>query len=581
MRDLSLLKIPTWDIWLAAGFSFLAPYLVYRLFHWLGTNEQFMKRWKSLKSKPKASAQPTLCSQLRQPPEKTEDEAMLHRSLNQNVDAICKQIGDNTDLYLRPFQFGQHMNAMLLYMDCATDKQLLDEFVLKPLMRLSSDGVTDRMDPNRFVRRLRLEWIPMSELEDTASLTRSISAMLVGSAVLLVDGSDHAILIGAKTKLLRAIDEPSTEALVRGPRLGFIESLRANTVILRDRTNDPNFKVIGFELGQRNRKKVSLFYVQDIAQPELVEEVKRRISQIDVDDLPESGYIEQLIEDNYMSPFPQLQTTERPDRVIAGLLEGRVAIMLDGSPFALIAPVTFNMLLQTPEDYYTRWIPGSLLRVLRYVSAFVSLFGPALYIAFISFHQGLIPTKLAISMSGTREGVPFPPLVEALMMEIAIEILREAGLRLPKPVGQAVGLVGGLVIGTAAVEAHLVSPLMVIVVALTAITSFAIPQYEAGVAIRMLRFIVMFCAATLGLYGIILFILMLLTHVVKLKSFGLPYVSPAVPFRSNDWQDFLLRLPLFKLVLRPRMLKPQDQQRETDIAKKGGDRDGSGRQSQS
>ena len=235
-------------------------------------------------------------------------------------------------------------------------------------------------------------------------------------------------------------------------------------------------------------------------------------------------------------------------------MEGRVAILLDGTPFVLIAPVTFSMLLQSPEDYYERWLPGTLLRLLRFMTAFVSLFAPALYISFISFHPGLIPTKLAISIIGSREGVPFPALIEALIMEVAIEVLREAGLRLPKPIGPAMGIVGGLIIGQAAVEAGIVSPIMVIVVAVTAISSFTIPQYSVGITLRILRFVAMFCAAIFGLYGVILFFLLLCSHLVKLKSFGVPYTSPAVPYRFSDWKDFMVRMPLKIMRRRPKIM---------------------------
>ena len=235
--------------------------------------------------------------------------------------------------------------------------------------------------------------------------------------------------------------------------------------------------------------------MKEIADSELVEEVKRRIQKIDIDNVPESGYVEQLIEDNYFSLFAQVQSTERPDRVIAALMEGRVAILLDGTPFALIAPVTFSMMMQSPEDYYERWISGTLIRLLRFGAAIIALFTPALYISFISFHPGLIPTKLAISIIGGRIGVPFPAIIEALLMEVAIEILREAGLRLPKPIGSAMGIVGGLIIGQAAVEAGIVSPIMVIVVAATAISSFVLSHYSTSIPLRILRFIGMFCAA--------------------------------------------------------------------------------------
>jgi spore germination protein len=220
----------------------------------------------------------------------------------------------------------------------------------------------------------------------------------------------------------------------------------------------------------------------------------------------------------------------------------------------LIVPVTLSMMLQSPEDYYERWIPGTFIRMLRYLAAILALFTPSLYIAFISFHSGLIPTKLAISIIGTRSGVPFPALIEALFMEIAIEILREAGLRLPKPIGPAMGIVGGLIIGEAAVQAGIVSPVLVIVVALTAISSFSIPHYSIGITLRILRFPAMICAATFGLYGVILFFLLMTSHLVKLKSFGVPYLSPAVPYRLSEWKDLIVRMPLMMMKRRPKMM---------------------------
>lgn len=314
-------------------------------------------------------------------------------------------------------------------------------------------------------------------------------------------------------------------------------------------------------MGRKAPRTVAIAYNSDIANDALVQEVRQRIARIDMDDVPDSGYIEQFIEDNHLTLFPQVQNTERPDRVNSALMEGRVAILLDGSPLALIVPVSISMLMQSPEDYYERWIPGTLVRVLRYIAALISTLGPALYISFISFHQGLIPTKLAVSIAGSREGVPFPSLIEALIMEVSIEILREAGLRLPKPIGQTIGIVGGLVIGEAAVQAGIVSPIMVIVVAITAISSFAIPQYSAGIALRIIRFGTMFSAAIFGLYGVILFFLLVCSHLAKLKSFGIPYLSPAAPYRFGDWKDFVLRAPLSIMTRRPKAMQVKQPKR--------------------
>lgn len=331
--------------------------------------------------------------------------------------------------------------------------------------------------------------------------------------------------------------------------------------LLRMQGQNESMIMSQFEVGNRVKKNMIVAYMQDIADPRLVDEVHSRIQRIDIDDPLESGYIEQLIEDNILSPFPQLQNTERPDRVIASLLEGRVAILLDGTPFALILPTTFSMLLQSPEDYYERWIPGSFVRILRFLAAMLALLAPALYISFISFHPGLIPTKLALSIIETRQGVPFPSIIEALIMEISIEILREAGIRLPKPIGPAMGIVGGLIIGDAAVNAGIVSPFLVIVVAVTAISSFTIPVYSAGITLRILRFAAMLIAGALGIYGVIMFFLLICCHLVRLKSFGVPYLNPLIPYRIIDWKDILIRAPLKVMKKRPYMLRPNDADR--------------------
>lgn len=487
----------------------------------------------------------------------------LKQSLSSNLDLIKQEIGHNSDVRFREFHLGQTgIQAAIVFIDGLSDMPFISENVLKPLMLGFSQPKQESQQNTQLMDLIQNHFLAVSGIKPAHTFKELITKVFAGSAVLLVDGSSQALIIGAKAVKSRSIEEPSSEPLVRGPRISFNETLSDNTGILRLRVANPNLTMIHYELGKQTKKSAVIVYINGIANEELIAEVKRKVEQIDIDDVPESGYIEQLIEENYLSPFPQVQSTERPDRVIAGLLEGRVAILLDGTPFALIMPVTFAMFLQSPEDYYERWIPASLIRTLRYLAAFISVFLPSIYISFISFHQGLIPTKLAISIAGTREGVPFPSLIESLIMEVSIEILREAGLRLPKPVGQTVGLVGGLVIGEAAVQAGIISPIMVIVVALTAISSFAIPQYNAGISLRLLRFGAMFSAAFLGLYGVIMFFLVLAIHFVKLKSFGVPYSASYAPYRLSDWKDFMVRMPIFMMLQRPKMLFTRNKVRQ-------------------
>jgi spore germination protein len=475
-------------------------------------------------------------------------------------------IGHSPDVIFRQLTIrGTDWKAAIIYIDGLVDKTALHEQIMKPLMReyLESEVPKQRLTTGTKIKHWVINSvISVAEIKEVHDLNTCILDVLSGDIALLIDGIADVLIIGAHGWESRSLEEPLTESLVRGPREGFVETLRNNTALLRRRIKDPNFTMINYKVGRRTKKDLVIVYIKGIANEELVEEVKRRVEKINIDDVAESGYVEQLIEDNYLSPFPQIQNTERPDRVMSALMEGRVAILLDGTPFALIVPVSLSMLMSSPEDYYERWIPGSLVRIMRYGGIFIALFLPSLYISLVSYNQGLIPTKLAISIAAGREGVPFPSIIEALMMEISIEVLREAGIRLPRTVGQAVGIVGGLVIGQSAVEAGIVTPIMVVIVALTAISSFAFPQYGAGIAIRILRFGMMISAAVLGLYGVILFFILISVHLVKLKSFGVHYTSSFTPYRPGDWKDMVIRAPLKMMKQRPEMNKTQDHKRQ-------------------
>src|SRR5699024_10235569 len=308
----------------------------------------------------------------------------------------------------------------------------------------------------------------------------------------------------------------------------------------------------------RSKKSIIVTYIDGIINPELLEALDRRLNTIDMDILPESGYVEEWIEDSFLSPFPQMINTERPDKVINAIMQGKVGILIDGSPFALIAPINFSNVMQSLEDYYERWTIGSLLRLLRYLGAFISIFLPALYIALISLQPGMLPSQLVFSIAGTREGVPFPPIVEALLMVVTMELLQEAGARLPQTIGQTIGIVGGLVIGEAAVQAGIVSPIMVIVIALTAIATFVIPSYSMAISFRIVRFAFMFAAGIFVMYGFILIYIMINILFVNLTSFGVPYSSSFAPFYPSDWYDTVLRAPIQTDKMRPKFMRTKD-----------------------
>lgn len=470
---------------------------------------------------------------------------------------IRKNICGNSDIHEKPILLSKmSARGTIFTVDGMQNDRMLNVHMMEFLIREATEETLNSTEAGGD----RLPFTTLKQSEDVENFGRHV---LFGHMGLLVEGIPLGLLLQCPDGANRTINEPVSEALLRGPRLGFSEVLSENTSMLRRQGFSDQLEMKGYRIGTVLQKDVVLAYFKNIVNPELLKEVEGRISRLDIDFLAESGYVEQMIEDNTFSVFQQVQNTERPDRVITALLEGRIAILLDGTPFVLVVPATFSMLLQSPEDYYERWVPGSLLRMLRFLAAFLALMVPSLYISFISFHPGLIPTELAISIMETRQGVPFPSLIEVMILEISIEILREAGIRLPKPIGPAMGIVGGLIIGDAAVQAGIVSPFLVIVVAVTAISSFSIPTYSAGITLRVLRFAGMLFAAFLGMFGTILFFLLLCSHLTRLKSFGVSYLTPAAPIRLQDWKDLFFRAPLPLMKRRPAMMKTQKNKRKS------------------
>ncbi|MDF2923857.1 MAG: spore germination protein [Paenibacillaceae bacterium] len=400
---------------------------------------------------------------------------------------------------------------------------------------------------------LRMHLLVNASVKLASTINECVDAVLVGDCAVFVDGMDKALIVAARGWEKRGVDEPATESVVRGPRDGFTESIRTNTAHIRRRIRDPELRIESMQIGERTKTDVCILYIKGIVKKGLIEEIRNRLGQIQVDGILESGYIEEFIEDAPLSPFTTIQSTERPDKAAAAILEGRAVILVDNTPFCLIVPTYFWSYFQASDDYYSRYWVGSFFRIIRYIAFVISLMLSSIYIMLVSFHQEMIPTGLALTIASGREVVPFPVLLEALFMELAFELMREAGLRLPKPVGQAVSIVGSLIVGQAAVQAGLVSPFMVIVVAITGISSFAIPNYAASFSIRLIRFPLLIASGTLGLLGFSAVTFALIIHALSLRSFGEPYLSPLTPFRPSDQKDTLLRFPWWSMMRRPQL----------------------------
>jgi spore germination protein KA len=504
--------------------------------------KQFWKAWERRKAQMRDA---TLQQHANKSMESVPD-VQLSCSLKENLSLIEHQLGNCDDLVVRRFRVKNGADAAILFIDGMVDRNIISDFIIR---YMTTTGVTyDEPAAN--------------ELDSTDRLRQVIRNILSGCAVLLLDGQQHAFLNNTRGWARRNVEEPQTESVVRGPRDGFCETLSTNAALVRFRLKDPNLRLKHLIVGQRTQTDIYVMYVDGIADPGIVHEIQRRIEAINIDGVLESGYIEELIQDRSWSPFPQLQSTERPDKVVANLLEGKVAILVDGTPFALLAPALFSQFYQSPEDYYERFYIATCLRLIRIISFLVALMLPSLYIAFSSFHPEMIPSRLVIAMAAGRSTVPFPSLVEAMVMEVAIEILREASIRLPGPIGPTIGIVGALVVGEAAVTAGLVSPIMVIIVAMTTIGSFTSPNYSSAIAIRMLRFPLMILAGMFGLYGIMLFLIVIIIHLSSVKSFGVPYMSPISPLQLLGMRDLVIRAPLMSMKRRPTMFHPPDEMRQ-------------------
>jgi len=488
----------------------------------------------------------------------------LSADLKSNLERIKEIFKDCSDIIYREFLFAQRedIRLALIYADGLVDKAQLSEQIMRALALEVPVAISGAdISKARAYHLIKERGLCIHQVKETDRLEDVTEAVLSGDTVLLVDGHPSAIINGARGWEARKVSEPETEVVVRGPREAFVETLRTNTSLIRRKVKNPNLKIEMMKLGQVTKTDIAVVYLKGIADDKLVEEVKNRLQRIDIDSVLESGYIEELIEDNPWSPFPQVNHTERPDRLAARLLEGRVGIVVDGTPFVLTVPNVFIEYLHAAEDYYERFPISTTIRLIRFLALFLSLVAPSLYIAVITFHQEMLPTALLLSLAAQREAVPFPAFVEVFIMEISFEILREAGVRLPRQVGQAVSIVGALIVGEAAVRAGLVAPATVITVAITGISSFVF-FYSASIATRMLRFPLMVLSATLGLFGLISGIIIIVVHLCTLRSFGTPYLSPVAPMSTGDMKDLVFRAPWWAMFARPRLIGWKNPQRQ-------------------
>lgn len=497
--------------------------------------------------------------------ESQEDKREFSGSLEKDVQMLRDKLKDCDDVIFRGLELSGR-RAYLIYDELLVDTESLNEHILESSFRDITAGTAQSL------QKLKERGLPVGEITTTRAVEKCVQLMFLGNAVLLLDGYAEVLLLDIIKWPTRNIEYPDNEPSVRGSKDSFVENLTVNASLLRRRLTTPDFKMVKLKLGRLSPTRLNVCYLESVAHPRLIEETFNRLKQVNIDSLLSDAYLEELIEDEPYSPFPTIMITERPDKAVASLLEGRIVIIQDNSPSSLIFPVVFMQFFQSVDDYYKRYYFGTFIRFIRVVALFLTIYLPALYVAITTFHQEMMPTTFAISLQVQREGIPFPAVFEAVSMGFAFEILREAGLRLPRSFGQAVSIVGALIVGEAATQAQLVAPAMVIVTAVTAIASFTIPTQVMNEPILLIRLVLTIVSGILGLWGILIFTLLLLGHLASLRSFGMPYLAPAAPLVPEDLDDFLVRAPLWQMKTRPRLLALRNllrQGKRPSPAKKG------------
>ncbi|GAK42653.1 spore germination protein [Paenibacillus urinalis] len=499
----------------------------------------------------KGSEQPTGASGITNENRPSEPHHSLERNLSMNEQQLRQSFSQCSDVVFRKIPLPNSQEILIVFIDGLVDTKMIDESILDPIILGSSKEGDAASDPEQLILTQR---IPSANMKKVVSFTEVEKGLLSGNAAILMDKMPSALMIDMKGGSGRSIEEPTSEGSIRGPREGFTETLRQNTAMVRRKIKSPKLKMESMVIGEYTQTDIVISYIEGIAKETVLQEVRSRLKDIQIDAILESGYIEEFIQDAPYSPFSTVQNTERPDTVAASLLEGRVAIFTDGTPFVLIVPFTFWAGVQAAEDFYNPYLYATATRIIRILFLLASLFLPSVFIAIVNFHPQMLPTSLALSFTQAREASPFPMVIEAFIMEGVFEGLREAGIRLPKAIGSAVSIVGALVIGQAAVQAGIISAPIVIVVAGTGIASFTAPRYNVGYAFRMLRFPLLLCAGVFGLYGITIGTLAMLLHMVSLRSFGVPYMSPLAPVASVNMQDMIWRNPHWAMNKRPNLI---------------------------
>jgi spore germination protein KA len=487
---------------------------------------------------------------------------------NKRMMKTAYDIPENSDIVYREFNITVHdetLQAFMVFIDGMTDRVVISNNILQPLMLLSNLDIKEKVeDVGDFIYN-RL--IPFNQIKKAKTYKEVVTDVNFGGCAVFVEGLEYVFAADTKNWEHRSVGPPRSETVIRGPQESFNEQIRANTALLRKILKDKDFTVKNVSVGKRSNTPCAVMYIKDIANESLVEEVLRRVKSIKIDYIFDSGELEQLLEDSTFLTAPQIFATERPDKVARMLSQGNIAVVLDGSPFVLVMPATVTEFLSTPEDLNIRFPYVNFIRIIRMIGIAIALLLPGLYIAVTNYHQEMIPTNLLFAIEASREIVPFPTVIEILVMEFSFELIREAGIRVPGVIGSTIGIVGGLILGQAAVTANLVSPILIIVVAITALGSFSVPSFSMSFSIRIIRFAYIILAAIAGFFGIALGLVLNALVLASSNSFGVPFLAPFGPITNGKYTDRLTRKPMWKQEKRPDYLNTKDIKKQPEISR--------------
>lgn len=488
---------------------------------------------------------------------------MKIETIDSKINTIINAIGQSTPIKVKIISIGKNpsIQGAIIYIDGLVDKNIINRDILNPLMIQIPNSIELNMDTQRFLCSNYITADCTFIKGNTEEVSKNIKN---GNTLLLLANIEDYVIIDTTGGVLRTITDPMNETSLRGSREGFVENLEVNISLLRRTIKDPNLCIEKLVVGRRSQTDLALVYIKDLVNTEVLNELRERLNVVDVDSITGSGALQEFIDENPYSPFPMCFATERPDRVTPNIMEGKIAIVLNGSPFVLTTPSLFIEFFHTVEDYNERTLLANFIRMLRYIAVLIVITLPSIYLTLIKYNGELIPLEFVVPVVQSRIGISLSPFMEILILEILMEILREGGLRLPSKIASTLSIVGGIIIGNAAVQSNMVSPTTLLVIGITVVASFAVPTVDMSISIRFLRFPMLFLANSMGIMGIATGYTLLILHLSSLENYGIPYME----FNFDELKDTFTRAPLWKMNSRPKIISDRNVNRQTNFRSK-------------